>query len=134
MDKQTIIDNEFATLLYYPDQGIVYHTFHKPLSGKEFRDVLEAGTKLIQEQHATKWLSDDRENSALTSADTDWGLNDWFPRTIQAGWKYWAMVVPRELVGRLSIKEVMDSYVAQGIERIMVFTNPNEAMNWLLRQ
>jgi hypothetical protein len=130
MPDITIIQNEYATLLYYPDTKIVHHTFHKPIGGQEFRDVLNTGAKSLQEYGASKWLSDDRGNSALSPEDTEWSMTDWFPRAIKAGWKYWALVVPQDILARMNLKEFVDSYYKQGL-RIMVFSKPQEAMEWL---
>jgi hypothetical protein len=132
MTEITVIHTEYATLLYHPDAKIVHHTFHKPISGQEFRNVLDSGTKMMQEYGATKWLSDDRKNSVLTPEDTQWSFTDWFPRTLQAGWKYWALVVPQDdIIARMNFKEFIDSCFEQGL-RLMVCSNPQEAMEWLL--
>ena len=126
----TIIQNEYATLVYYPDTKVVHHTFHKPIKGQELRDVLNTGIKTLQKYKASKWLSDDRGNSVLPPEDSEWGKKDWFPRAVKAGWKYWALVVPHETVARMSMKDVIDSYFEQGL-RIAVFTDPEDALKWL---
>jgi hypothetical protein len=130
MSAQTIIDTDYATLIYYPDAKIVHHVFHKPISGLEFRSVLNEGAALLQKYGAQKWLSDDRNNSALTEEDTEWSKSDWFPRASSSGWKFWALVVPPDLMARLNLKEFVDAYYEQGL-RTMVFTEPEEALQWL---
>ncbi|HEX2907285.1 MAG TPA: hypothetical protein VHO69_10525 [Phototrophicaceae bacterium] len=127
------IDNEYATLRYYPDKKIIHHTFHKPISGPEFRQVLNRGIEIMRENEAHKWLSDDRGNMALPPDDTEWSKTDWFPRAREAGWKFWALVVPQDLFARINLKDFVDTYYRQGL-RIMVFTEPASAMNWLERQ
>lgn len=128
----TIIQNEYATLVYHPDIKVVHHTFHKPIAGQAFRDVLSAGIKVMSEHKASKWLSDDRENSALPDDDVTWSKEDWFPRALEAGWKYWALVVPQDLMARMNMKQFVDSYIDQGL-RVMVFSQPESAMEWLRR-
>ena len=130
MSEITIIQNEYATLVYHPDTKIVHHTFHKPISGQNFREVLNTGAKTLEKYKASKWLSDDRGNSALSPEDTEWSKTDWFPRAVKAGWKYWALVVPEDTLARMNLKEFVDSYFEQGL-RIGVFSEPEEAMKWL---
>lgn len=130
MSAITILDNEYATLVYHEDKKIVHHTFHKPISGPEFRTVLDLGTELLYQHGAHKWLSDDRGNAALPQEDTEWSINNWFPRTKSAGWKIWALVVPPDLMACMNLKEFVDTYYEQGL-RTMVFTTPEEAMAWL---
>lgn len=130
MSEETIIKTEYATLMYYPEQKIVHHTFHKPISGQEFRNVLDTGAKILEENQASKWLSDDRGNSALPDVDTVWSKTNWFPRAVKAGWKFWALVVPLDFMGKVNMSEFVESYFEQGL-RIAVFTEPDEAMKWL---
>jgi len=131
MSEIEIIKNEFATLVYHPEAKIIHHTFHQPIGGDEFREVLNLGTDALAKYSASKWLSDDRNNSALSQEDTEWSMNFWFPRAIKAGWKYWALVVPQDLLARMNLKQFVDSYYDKGL-RIMVFNNPEEAMQWLI--
>jgi hypothetical protein len=130
---ETILDNEYASLTYHSDKKIVYHVFRKPISGEPFRQVLNEGAKLIQKHGANKWLSDDRENSVLPPEDFDWVNADWLPRVVNAGWKYWALVIPNEMMARLNMTDFVNSFYQRGL-RIMVFTKPEEAMEWLQRQ
>jgi len=131
MPEMTIIQNEYATLIYHPDTKIVHHTFHQPISGDKFRQVLNTGIDLLQQHQASKWLSDDRNNLALPEDDTQWSKTDWFPRAVKAGWKYWALVVPEDFMGRVNMKEFVDSYLDQGLT-IKVFTHPDDAIQWLI--
>jgi hypothetical protein len=130
MEKQTIIQNENASLFYYPEAKIVHHVFHKPISGQAFRDVLNKGAETLEKNQASKWLSDDRENLALPPEDTEWSKTNWFPRSVKSGWKFWALVVPEDMMAKLNMKEFIDSYFEQGL-RIAVFSDPEEALKWL---
>lgn len=132
MSAQLILDNEYATLKYHPDTKIVHHVFHQEISGTKFREVLNAGVGALQENSAHKWLSDDRNNSALSDEDTEWSKTDWFPRARAAGWKFWALVVPPDLMARINLKEFVDTYYELGL-RTMVFVEPEEAMEWLAK-
>ncbi len=130
MDKQTISDTEYATLWYYPDKKIVHHQFHKFIHGNEFRQVLDKGVEIFKDNGAQKWLSDDRKNSTLSTADTEWAQQDWFPRVFAAGWKYWAIVMPDKVVGKMNMKHFIEAYSAQGLT-IDIFDDADEALKWL---
>jgi len=81
MSEVIIIKNEYAELVYHSDTQIVHHTFHQPIGGEKFREILNAGARTLEEYKASKWLSDDRGNSALSPEDTEWSMTDWFPRS-----------------------------------------------------
>jgi len=130
MTKNIISDTEYATLWYYPETKIVHHQFHKFIHGDEFRKVLDRGEEIFKQNGASKWLSDDRKNSTLTTADTEWAQQDWFPRVFAAGWKYWAIVMPDKVVGKMNMKRFIDAYAPQGLT-IDIFDNPEAALTWL---
>jgi len=130
MSQITIHDSEYITVELFPEKKLIYHVIHKPTGGQPLRDALNAGTEALRTYGACKWLSDDRKNGPLSREDAEWGFNDWNRRTIDAGWKYWANVVPEEVVAAGSLMPAIDALFELGL-RMMVFTDPQEAMEWL---
>ena len=133
MQPLTIIESPYATLWYHPGPGIVHHQIHKFISGQVFRDLLLAGLDVLQKHRAQKWLSDDRANAVLRPEDVDWSHQYWFPHTVKAGWKYWAIVQPAKMVGHAVVKELSTKYAKQGVTS-QWFNDPHAAMGWLLKQ
>jgi hypothetical protein len=126
----TIFDNEYILMSYNTDTKIIQHHYYPQLNGKFLRAGLDRGVELMQEYGANKWLSDNRETDAHSPEDTEWINNDWLPRAIGAGWKYWALVVPEAIVAQMNMTEFVEAFYNQGVW-VMVFTNPKEAMAWL---
>ena len=75
----------------------------------------------LKQYGVCKWLSDDRKNGPLSQDVIDWGLSDWDPRTVKAGWKYWANIVPEEVVAAGALMPVIEFLHTLGL-RMMVFT------------
>lgn len=132
-DPITIIDADYMIMVYYPDTKILHHTMRKPLHGQLLRDYLDKGTKAFHQYGATKWLSDDRKNTQIPQEDADWAMMDWAPRTIEAGWKYWAIIVPDEINARASMRGFMEDFFEKGV-RINLFASVEDAKNWLASQ
>ncbi len=130
MSPITVVDNEYITLQYLPDKKIIFHTVHKPIPHGPLKDALNAGTETIKKYGACKWLSDDRKNGPLAPESIEFGFKDWGPRTVAAGWKYWANVVPEELVSAGTLAPVMEAYFELGL-RMMVFSDLDKAVEWL---
>ncbi len=128
--SETVIDNEFITMWFYPDKKMVHHKFKKYVKGEPFRNMLLTGTKLMQEKGATKWLSDDSDMPVLSPDDEEWGRVNWFPQTVKAGWKYWAIVLPKMMVGNVNMKRLASEYSQAGITA-EVFDNVEAARKWL---
>ncbi|MBI1282117.1 MAG: hypothetical protein GC179_28580 [Anaerolineaceae bacterium] len=133
MADLTILTNEYATLVYHEDTKIVHHTFLQPIGGQPFRDILLAGVDCMTKYGATKWLSDDRENSELSPDDGKWATTIWAKLVQDAGWKSWALVVPNDILGRLNMVEFVNLYSKRGV-RVQVFTKLEEALAWLEQQ
>jgi hypothetical protein len=129
-EVETILENEYVTLVFYPTLKIVHHTFHRFLEGEVFREAMETGVQLLRENGATKWLSDDRKNAALPQADVDWGLTDWFPRARAAGWQHWGVVMPENVLGQMNMRRFIEPYSKQGLT-VRLFPEPQAALAWL---
>ncbi len=98
--------------------------------GDSFKNVLDRGYEVLKANNATKWLSDDRGNSALRTEDAGWAQKEWFPRVAAAGWKFWAIVLPQNIVGKMNMRQFIAQYAEAGIT-VQVFTDPDEALKWL---
>jgi hypothetical protein len=132
MSKINIASNSYITLEYYPEGKYLYHTIHQPISGQPnaFKDVLNAGTEALKEYGLDKWLSDDRNNGPLPKEILDWAANEWYVRTIEAGWKYWANVVTHDVNAAGTLVPVIHQLSSLGL-RMQVITDVNRAIEWL---
>ena len=125
-----IVENEKITLVYHEADKIVHHTIHHEISGEDFRSVLLKGSDIFEEEGATKWLSDDRANGPFNEEDTDWSINVWSKKVVAAGWKFWALVLPEDVIGKLTLQGIVDFYAEMGVT-VQIFSDPDEAMRWL---
>jgi hypothetical protein len=130
MERIVGLDNEYMTVACLPDLGVVHHTMHRFVVSSAFRAALEIGLELLRTHQATKWLSDDRANSALSKQDVTWLATDWEPRTIEAGWRYWAMVMPEAVFGKMIIQRRVAAANAVGLNA-RTFEEPDAALAWL---
>lgn len=133
MSTTTLYESSFVTVWYHPETKIVHHQIHKFVFGEEFKKFLWIGTEAIRKNHAQKWLSDDRSNTVVRQEDIDWGMTNWFPETLQAGWKYWAIVQPEKVIAQINMKKLVEDYAKAGMVA-KFFSDPDEAMRWLESQ
>lgn len=133
MSKITVIDNPYVTLWFHTDKKIVHHQLHQFIYGQVFREFLLAGTELMKKHGGKKWLSDDRSNTVLSQDDSQWGETNWFPQTVAAGWKYWAIVRPKKTLAQMGMDRIAKEYAKAGITA-QFFSDPDEAMRWLEKQ
>ena len=130
MSNIVLFDHERITVDYMPDKKIIRHTIHAPVRGQVFRDALNTGTAALAKYGACKWLSDDRKDGPQSEEEQQWGFDDWNRRTIEAGWKYWALVVPQVVADAGTLTPTIEDLYTRGL-RVMVFTKPEDALAWL---
>jgi hypothetical protein len=129
MSEIIVLDNEYITLRYLPDKKMLYHTVHKPISGQPQRDALSVGFDALQKYGISKWLSDDRNNGPVSEEDMAWATAN-LRRPIEAGWKYWALVVPQMVVAAGAMIPTIQTLYNFGL-RMEVFSKLEEAFEWL---
>ena len=133
MTRETVIENAYITLWYHPDTKIVHHEIHMYVYGDTLRDALMRGTELLQEHGASKWLSNDRSNAALHQDDIAWLTDNFAPKAMEVGWRYWAVIAPQSVVGRMSIESTRKFFSELGLI-VEVFDDEPSAMAWLTEQ
>lgn len=132
MSQITVFNNEYVTVECFPDKKLIFHTIHQPVGDRVlmFQEAMNAGTEALKTYGACKWLSDDRKNGPVARELIEWGFNDWNPRTIKMGWKYWANVVPHEIAAAGALMPIIDDLYKLGL-RMQVFTKVEDALHWL---
>lgn len=131
MSVITVRDTAHYQLLFHEDEKIVHHVYKPSMGSAQLKELLNAGTDLLRQYRAAKWLSDNRQlQTAFTEDDAAWVNNVWLPETVRAGWKYWAMVVPESLIGQADHIQYVESFHGSGV-RVSVFSNVDEAMDWI---
>jgi hypothetical protein len=130
MSPITVYESEQVTVWYHPDRKVIHHQMHKYTHGQAYRDALMAGLEAMKEYHAQKWLSDDRLNPVLKPEDQQWSGGVWRPAVIAAGWKYWAIVQPENVIAKLRMDKLAEVYSKLGVT-VQFFGDPEEAMKWL---
>lgn len=132
MAKIVLYASEYITVEYHPDDSLIYHVVHRPIQkqSKILKEALTAGTEAMKKYGVSKWLSDDRKNDALDPELETWGNTVWIPKTLEAGWKYWANVVPEDIHAAGSLVPAMEGLHQLGL-RMRVFVDVESATKWL---
>jgi hypothetical protein len=130
MSPMILINNEYVSLQYHPGKKIVHHELKQWVPTEPFREALTKEAELFEKYGAQKLLSDDRGNGALYRDAEEWATNVWGPRAINAGWQYWAIVMPEKALGKMNMRSIISMYAEKGIT-VQTFANTDEAMHWL---
>ncbi len=129
----TLLDTEYATLWYYPEDKIIHHRLKKFIFGDHVRSFLTASVEAIEKYGCHKYLSDDREMTAFHPDDAAWNASEYIPRLVQAGWTDWALVPPTRIIGQAYMARVVERIRARGVN-VAIFKDVDEALAWLKAQ
>ena len=130
MESEVIYSSPNAIIWYYAEEKIVHHKIINRPSAQEMHTLLSFAVETIQARGAQKWLSEDLPNMAYTKEKLEKGSLAWFPKAVEAGWKYWAIIKTKNVIGQLNHELLMKKYGAMGIEA-RFFDDTSLAMEWL---
>jgi len=125
-----IRQDEYASLWYHPGPKVVHHRIHRFVPAGIFQEILTAGAVILEQDHASKWLSDHGDGTAVRNDDLEWARTTWGPRVVGAGLKYWGIVPPRQIIGQMQMDQIISEAKTLGLA-IRTFTNDAAARAWL---
>ena len=129
-----IMETSKVRLVFHESEKIIHHQIHEPLSDDELKEMLLRGAELFEENGLEKWLSDDRKQGPISEEIERWGQEVWNQRMFDAGWKYWALVLPKEALGPDNkVRSLIFTFSKIG-GAMKLFSDADLAMKWLVEQ
>jgi hypothetical protein len=128
--KEPIIELGGITVWFHTERKVIHHEMSKYPGTESLEKALEAGLDVLRARGVKKWLSDDRKGGALPKSHHDWGQNVFGPAAARAGWKYWALCPPSEMLGSANMRRLAEIYASLGVE-VRTFATPEAALAWL---
>jgi len=125
-----LYDSPTCSVEWLEEGKILLKTMKGFVFGDETRKLFNAGYEKVLKEGGSKWLSDNRNLKPWKQEDVAFINEDWLPRMLKAGWKYWAIIEPEDTMGNLSMKNFIDLYQEQGLE-LKFFHNLEDAKAWL---
>lgn len=128
--REAVIETSRMSLYFHPIENIIHHEMHAYPGVELLESVLTRGLELMKTHGAIKWLSDDRNGGAVPKSHHEWGERVWAPQAVKAGWRYWALLPPADVLGTANMKRLVKIYATKGVT-VETFDDPEEAFNWL---
>jgi len=108
---------------------IILKTINGFCTGTELEILFNTGFDKMREEQGLKWLSDNRKLRPYTEHDVQWINENWLPRMLNIGWKYWGHVEPVSAMGSINMRK-FDFYRNLGLE-VEVFKSVDNGFSWL---
>ncbi len=119
------------TSYYDADIKAAIGIFKGFVNSDEFKRIAEDLHQVRIDNRSNKQLNNIEDMKVLTVDIREWLKDVWFPRAIETGLKYFAFVVPKDLVGSLSMKDANEEAQFIPDMEIKYFDNETSAREWL---
>ncbi len=130
LERKTILDDELVALYLYPEIGTIHHVIKRSVENERFRSLMAKAADSFVENGCDKYLSDDRAMMTFSYDDLIWAAENWEKRLMPAGWRHWALIPPKKVLGRVMAKRLAARYVDLGID-VRTFEDDSSALEWL---
>ncbi|HEY1419269.1 MAG TPA: STAS/SEC14 domain-containing protein [Candidatus Dormibacteraeota bacterium] len=96
----------------------------------EFQAASEAVIEGLRAHRASRLLGNGRNLRVVKQADQDWMSDDWMPRAIAAGLRRMALVIPKSVLARMNLEQMVGK-APEGKLETAYFETLEEARAWL---
>jgi len=99
------------------------------VSGKDLYIILDSVIALMKLKKSPLVIADAREMKIISGEDQKWIVQDWYPRALEAGFRYEALIVSKNTFNELTVKKIVGSYDEEKL-KTEYFITPEEALEW----
>jgi hypothetical protein len=100
-------DKKFLKIEYLEDIHAGIGNWDGFVSENDYKEGLNKMIDFYVEKKVNKWIANLTKMEAISPELQDWANNDWFPRALQAGVKYMAVIVPEDVFNQFAVENIM---------------------------
>ncbi|MEL7221739.1 MAG: hypothetical protein AAGJ93_10495 [Bacteroidota bacterium] len=121
--------DNLVKVYYYEDVNVGLSIWRGNGVGSDYRKTMTAVLDIIREKKIKKWIGDVSDFGVVSRENKDWTNSTWFPGAMGAGLRRMAIVLPTDIFGSMSAKEVL-SKVTEDVH-IKNFDDLEHAKEWI---
>jgi len=120
----------YLDIHHIEDGNIVLMEWKDAPDSDQLKEGLNNGLVCLKAQKAYKWIGDVRKMGAIYEEDQTWSNTVWFPSALQAGIRYMAVLVSKDVFNLLTVEEIMNKVESLNFES-RYFDDVESAKEWL---
>jgi len=125
-------DTEYLKIEYLEDLHAGIGNWFGFVEDENYKAGLNKMIDFYKEKKVNKWIANLTKMEAISPELQDWANNDWFPRAIEAGVKYMAIVVSEDVFNQLAVENIMTQVT--DVITTHYFSSVDEAKEWMKKQ
>lgn len=132
MSKIEILFTSSECDIFYNQELHIIQTLWKGLyiQDKPFRYILDEIIVGLSLKQTPIIIADAREMHIITKNDQDWILESWYPRAVEAGFRYQGLILSQDTYNEIMVKKISNNYDNK-IITTQYFRTPMDALDWV---
>ena len=128
---QLLFSHPACDVLFNDELHAVESKWKGPLAeGEELHKILNAIVDAMNQKKSNVVVADARLMHAISHDDMDWIINDWYPRALDAGFRYEALVVTDYTFNAVTVRKIVRTYDEKKV-RTEYFKTVPAAYDWV---
>lgn len=132
--KEILFDNNVAEFIYEPENSLLSLRWKKYANSIEYRDIFTKSLGFIIQFKITKFLADICLEGTVNPDDRKWLETEIIPKTIEAGLKFNAIILNKDIFKKYYLSHIKDSSTKTGILEIKHFEDYEQGYKWIISQ
>ncbi len=135
MSKESLYKQPNVEISHDTTNSAIYIYWKGFVMLDDFKKAMLKALDFYQEKQALHWIIDQTERQAVHPKVNEWVLEEFYPKLLEVAQKdaKMAVIVPKDVFGRFSMKSQTDSLTKKYEEMIpyQYFQSLSEAVKWL---
>ena len=112
-----------------PELNCIYSSWNGFVNIENVKTGCLAGLELLKEHKSPYLINDNSSLEGPWQQANEWIETVWMPQALEAGLRYFAHVVSKDIFGKLSVKDLEKKVV--GVFTMRLFDTAEQAENWI---
>lgn len=128
-----VFDKPFCTIHYYKEGNVVHLDWNKHATRDQFVEACNYSLQVMEEKKASKMIADNSKVSVVAVENQNWLTENWFPRALQKGFQYSAVVVSNDAFVKFAVKRI-ENKIQDTLFVVQYFDHVDLAKEWLTQR
>lgn len=100
------------------------------VEGQRLFEILDQLIFALEQKKSSVIVADAREMFVISPKDRQWIIDNWYPRAVNAGFRFQGLILSKDSYNELSVKQISSQYDA-AIVTTKYFNSPSSALDWV---
>ncbi|MEO8085835.1 MAG: hypothetical protein ABI763_03390 [Bacteroidota bacterium] len=132
MDSRELLFSHYACDVYFnPELKAIESSWKGPSAeGEELHTILDSLVEGLKIKSSSIIIADARKMQLIIPKDIEWISENWYPRALNAGWRYEALVVTDYTFNSVAVRKIVRTYDEKKLKTAYFKTLPG-AYEWV---